>query len=154
MWFCHFFSNTGYCSKNKPKLHVRTSKNRKVRYYYRFRSWTFSSFNWIHDAFYKNNIKIVPVGIKHYLSFLALAVWIMDHGTKMQYALKIATNCFSLSDVQFLCDILLEKYNIIVTPNKAGNQYVVYIHSKSMPIVGSVIYDFVVLSMRYKIREN
>ena len=42
-------SNLGYCDIIKPKINTRLGKEGKVRKIVRFGTWTFSSFNWIHD---------------------------------------------------------------------------------------------------------
>src|SRR5256885_11456595 len=64
MWFHKYLANRGYCSITKPKLLIRTAKGGKIRFYYKIRTWTFSSFNWIFEIFYTtNNIKTVPYNI-------------------------------------------------------------------------------------------
>lgn len=152
IWFWKQLADMGYCSTERPKLQIRTAKDGKVRYYYKIRTWSFSSFNWIHDVFYPNGVKIVPSCIGDYLTPLALAVWIMDDGTAMPYGLKISTNSFSHSDVQFLCDILQDKYNIKAAPNKSEGQWVLYIHSKSMSTLRDLVKPYFVPSMLRKLR--
>lgn len=152
MWFWKELANMGYCSIKRPKLQIRTAKNGKVRYYYRIRTWSFSSFNSIYDMFYPNGVKIVPKCIGDYLTPLALAIWIMDNGTAMSNGLKIATNSFTHSDVQFLCDTLGSLYNIKATPNKDGEQWVLYIHSKSMGTLRDLVEPYFVLSMLRKLK--
>jgi len=152
MWFHKYLADRGYCSSNKPKLLIRTAKNGKVRFYYKIRTWTFSSFNWINEIFYPNgNIKVVPYNLKEFLSPLALAVWIMDDGTTLPSGLKIATNSFTKQEVKFLCEILFKKYNIKANPNKDGNQWVLYIHAISMPTLVKIIQPHMVPSMYRKL---
>lgn len=89
-------------------------------------SYTFSSFNWIHEIFYKkdnlNNkfIKIVPLNIEKYLTPLALAIWFMEDGSKLGKGVRIATNNFTLSEVEFLCSVLFKKFNLIATIHTGG----------------------------------
>jgi ubiquinol-cytochrome c reductase cytochrome b subunit len=152
MWFHKYLSERGYCSSNKPKLLIRIEKKGKVRFYYRIRTWTYSSFNWISDTFYSNNgTKIVPNNIEEFLTPLALSVWIMDDGSRTSSGLKIATNCFTLEEVKLLCKILMNKYNISANPNKDGNQWVIYINAKSMPSLSKLIKPYMVSSMHYKL---
>jgi len=152
IWFHKYLAKRGYCSSTKPKLLIRTDKKGKIRFYYKIRTWTFSSFDWIFDSFYTvNGTKIVPNNIKDYLTPLALAVWIMDDGTAVSSGLKISTNCFTLKEVELLCKILLEQYNIIANPNKDRNQWVIYIRAQSMPLLAKIIKPYMVNSMYYKL---
>lgn len=54
MWFHQYLATRGYCSPNKPKLETRIGPNGKVRFFYRVRTYSFASFNWIYDALYQN----------------------------------------------------------------------------------------------------
>jgi hypothetical protein len=55
MWFHSYFSIRGYCNSKKPKLNKRIRKKGEVFFHYRINTYTFSSFNWIHEMFYKFN---------------------------------------------------------------------------------------------------
>ena len=74
MWFHSYLSKFGYCSETKPKVTTRLGKGGKLRYISRFKTYTYTSFNWIHTAFYFQNKKIVPYDLAEYLSPLALSV--------------------------------------------------------------------------------
>jgi hypothetical protein len=80
IWLHQVISNLGYASKSIPKIYSRkgsvlTENPNEIRYYYRFRTFTFSSFDWIYDAFYPNKTrKVIPQIIDTYLTPLALAV--------------------------------------------------------------------------------
>ena len=37
----------------------------------------------------------------------------MDDGSKLKEGARLATNCFTLEEIQFLCEVLEKKYNII-----------------------------------------
>lgn len=156
MWFHSFLAERGYCSKNKPKLFKRIKKNGKIFYHYRFNSYTFSSFNWIHDMFYVNGVKIIPKDLENYLTPLALAVWFMDDGSKLNQGAKIATNCFSLHEVEFLSSILKNKFNINSAPNVGGKNkgYEVHIVNSSMGTLSKLIKPYMVNSMLYKLNIN
>ena len=115
--FHSYLSTRGYCSSNKPKLRRRIRKNGKIFYHYNINSYTFSSFNWIHDIFYiqkeeGNFVKIIPQDIDLYLNQQALAVWFMDDGSKLKKGAKIATNCFTKKELSRLCEILKNKFNL------------------------------------------
>lgn len=157
MWFHQFFANRGYCSSNIPKLNTRIREDGKITYHYRVSSYTFQSFNWIHEMFYKLNtnnklIKIIPNNLLDYLTPLAIAIWFSDDGSKLKEGAKIATNCFTLLEVQFLCNILYQKYNLIATPQKDGKQgFTLYINKKSMPVFSNLIKPYMKKSLHYKL---
>jgi hypothetical protein len=158
MWFHSYLAINGYCNENPPKLHKRIKKD-GIFFHYRINSYTFSSLNWIHDMFYKMNneqnklVKIVPSNIEDYLTPMALAIWFMDDGSKLGEGVKIATNDFSLSEIEFLCEILLKKYNLIVTIHKAGKNkgHVIYVNKISMPNFSKLIKPYMISSMYYKL---
>ena len=59
-WFHKTIQKEGYARLEKPTKEKRIGKNNKIRYFYRVRTFAFSSFNWIHNEFYPNDIKIIP----------------------------------------------------------------------------------------------
>lgn len=157
MWFHNYLASRGYCGNTKPKLQIRIRQKGKVNYHYRINSYTFSSFNWIHEMFYKlidkRYIKIVPLNIGEYLTPLALAIWFMDDGSSLGKGARIATNCFTLEEVNFLCNVLKSKYNINATPNKCGKDkgYILYIHVNSMNIFTKIVKPYLLPSLYYKL---
>jgi len=88
MWFHKFIADHGYCSPKIPKLATRIGPNNSIRYLYRMRTWTYSSFYWIIEGFYPNGIKIIPRWVGDYLTPLALAVWIMGDGSIVSSGMK------------------------------------------------------------------
>jgi hypothetical protein len=129
----------GYCSDLAPKTITQISSQGKIYYSIKFRTWSFSSFNYIYDLFYKNKVKIVPKDIGNYLTPLALAIWFMDDGSKHSAGVLLHTNLFSKEEVELLQKVLLSKYGLITTlttkiskstPNKA---YIIYVWKKSLP---------------------
>ena len=61
MWFHQYLARRGYCSIKKPKLGTRIGPNGKVRFYFRVRTYSFASLNWVYEAFYPTSkIKRVP----------------------------------------------------------------------------------------------
>jgi LAGLIDADG DNA endonuclease family/NADH-Ubiquinone oxidoreductase (complex I), chain 5 N-terminus len=157
MWFHNYFSSRGYCSKTKPRLKIRIKQKGKVYFQYRVNSYTFSNFNWIHGMFYKlvdnKYLKIVPLNIEEYLTPLTLAIWFMDAGITLNNGARIATNCFTFEEINFLCKVLQNKYNIIATPKKGGNNrgHIIYINSMGLFI--NIIKPYLLPSFYYKL-EN
>jgi len=154
IWLHKLISELGYCNTNLPKITTRLGKKGVVRKIIRFNTWTYSSFNWIHESFYKNGkIKCVPNNIAEYLTPLSLAIWIMDDGGKVGQGLKLSTNSFSFSDCNFLVKVLYDKFKLKASVQSAGveNQYIIYIWKDSMPLLREIVLPYVHPSMKYKL---
>lgn len=157
MWFHKFFSNRGYCNETKPKLITRIKKGNKTFYQYRVSSYTFTSLNWLHDMFYKlmdgRFVKTVPQNLEEYLTPLALAIWFMDDGSKIGKTIRIATNCFQISDLNFLCKLLKDKYNLDVNIQKSGfnKGNILYIKTSSRDKFIEIVKPYMLPSMLYKL---
>lgn len=133
---------------------TRLGKKGVVRKIIRFNTWTYSSFNWIHELFYTDGKnKNVPSNIFDYLTPLALAIWIMDDGGKIDQGLKLSTNSFSFSDCNFLVKVLYDKFKLKASVQSAGveNQYIIYIWKDSMPLLREIVLSYVHPSMKYKL---
>ena len=153
LWLHNLISQLGYCNSTDPQINTRLGLNSQIRHIIRFKTWTYSSFNWIYDLFYINNIKIVPSVLGQFLTPLALAIWIMDDGSKVGGGLKLCTNSFSFADCNFLVTLLYKNFNLKATVQSAGakDQYQIYIWKESMPILRDIVGPYVHSSMKYKI---
>ena len=153
MWFHSYLSKFGYCSETKPKVTTRLGKGGKLRYISRFKTYTYTSFNWIHELWYKNNIKQVPANIAEYLTPLALAIWIMDDGCKVGKGLKFSTNSFSYNECLNLVKALNDNFNLKASVQSAGSndQYVIYIWKESMNDLRNIVSPYIIPEMKYKI---
>ena len=100
-----------------------------------------------------NYIKIVPLNIEEYLTPLALAIWFMDDGSRLGPGIRIPTNNFSYKEVEFLCNILFKKYNLIATIHTGGQDkgYVLYIQKQSVPLFISLVKEHMLPSLYYKL---
>jgi ubiquinol-cytochrome c reductase cytochrome b subunit len=78
LWLHSLLASRGYCSENPPKVYTRLGHKGAIRKYSKINTWTYTSFNFVHDLWYVNKVKIVPLNIKEYLTPLALSVWILD----------------------------------------------------------------------------
>nr|QXM15415.1 LAGLIDADG endonuclease [Leucoagaricus naucinus] len=160
IWFHKYVSDLGYCNILTPKILTRIGKGGKLRQFTIFKTFTYSSFNWIEEAFYFKNddhrIKIVPHKVEEYLTPIALAVWIMEYGGAVSSGLKIATNKYKLIEVKLLCEIINRNYGLQARPCLAGvnNQYIIYIPSASMPVLAKLIGPYMHPSMYYKINSH
>lgn len=157
LWLHQLIADLGYCSTNLfgPSIQTRLGQKGLVRKVIRFRTWTYSSFNWIHDSWYVNGVKTVPSCIGDFLSPIALAIWIMDDGCKSGSGLKLASNSFSYSECLFLVKVLYDNFNIKASVQSAGkdNQFCIYIWKESMPVLRFIVLPYVHSSMKYKLGE-
>jgi ubiquinol-cytochrome c reductase cytochrome b subunit len=151
------FNDGGYCSDDKPEITTRVAEDGRTRFVIRFKTFSYISFNWIHEAFYSSGIKTVPSIVADYLSPLALAIWIMDDGTWQGYSVRIATNSFSYDNIVLLCNVLKDKYGITATPIKVGfgkdgsQHYNLYIHAESLSTLRELVKPHFVAGMLYKL---
>lgn len=155
LWLHNLLSLENYCNVNIPKITTRLGKNGIVRKILRFHTWTYTSFNWIQEIWYKDNIKCVPINIAEYLTPLALAIWIMDDGSKVSKGLKFSTNSYSYSDCFLLVKVLNDNFGLKSSVQSAGvsNQYIIYIWKESMPLLRNIVSPYIIPEMKYKIIE-
>jgi ubiquinol-cytochrome c reductase cytochrome b subunit len=157
-WFHKKLVDLGYCKIDKPILEKRIGFKGKIRYFYRIRTFNYTSFNFIHDSFYLDGKKIIPNNISNYLTPLALAIWIKDDGTKNSSSLRLCTHSFTKKEVKFLGDVLFKKYNLLtslhlhkVKEQESKEQYYLYISSKSLPHLFNIVKPYKHKSMKYKL---
>lgn len=107
-------------------------------------------FNEVYNLLYPNKIKTIT---QEYLDKInhpiALAYWFMDDGSECG---TIATNCFSLEEVELLINWLKTKWNIISTKQKNKENYVLHISQKSRLDFERLIFPYIVPSMYYKLK--
>jgi ubiquinol-cytochrome c reductase cytochrome b subunit len=159
LWLYSIIANRGYTSNITPKLQTRLGKYGKLRHIIRFKTYTFTSFNWIHDCWYKfydnKYIKILPssTDLDMFLSPLALAIWIMDDGGRVSSGLKLATNHFLLSEVQILSSFLNNKYDLATTIQSTStpNKFIIYVPKKKIEKLNEIVKPYIHPSMKYKL---
>jgi len=129
-------------------------KGREVVYHgYEFNTFTFRSFNWIHDMFYRKGKKVIKPIIENYMTPLCLAIWISDDGCWAKPGVRIAANCFTYSEVELLVKILKNKFNIDCTIQllKPSQNYSIYIKTSSIPNLRQIVLPHIHPSMTYKL---
>jgi len=154
MLFLHkLLSELGYCNSKLPIITTRLGSKGKIKKIIKFSTWTYTSFNWIYDLWYNNKIKHVPECIHLYLTPLALAIWIMDDGSKVNQSLKFNTNSFSYNDCLLIIKALYNNFNIKASIQSAGskNKYIIYIWKESMTDLINIVSPYIVPEMRYKL---
>jgi LAGLIDADG DNA endonuclease family/LAGLIDADG endonuclease len=158
MWFHSKLVSFGYCSNKKLKLSKLIGKGNKVLFICSFKSYSFSSFTWLFNMFYRDNIKIIPRNLDKYLTPLALATLFLSStglgkkasprrgdASALRAAAKSATTLVSLEDLKYLSVILQNKYNIetiIRFDNNSGLSGRKYLSSGSLYIKNSSLSTF------------
>lgn len=134
------------------RLYISNPDNRTGKVY---KSWRGNSkahkvFTDIYYLLYPNGVKTLT---KEYLNKIdnpiALAYWFMDDGSECG---TIATNCFSLDEVELLINWLKTKWNIISTKQKNRVNYVLHISQKSRLDFERLIFPYMIPSMYYKLK--
>lgn len=150
------FSSLGYCSNIKPKIKKSIGKKNKVYFHIRFTTWTYASFNFIHDLFYVKNKKIIPQydTLNKIITPLALATWIMDDGSKrVGGGVLLHTNCFTHDEVKRLAKLLNEKFNL-KTSVRCNRYFLLYIKKESMGLLRSIVSEYFSLDMMRKLEDS
>ena len=153
LYLHNLLSKAGYCNDKLPITKERLGLKGKVRKVARFSTWTYTSFNWIHEEWYINGRKCVPNNIDQYITPLALAIWIMDDGTKVGKGLKFSTNSFTYEECTFLVNILYKNFKLKSSVQSAGSkdQYIIYIWKESMNDLFKIVSPYIIPEMKYKI---
>ncbi len=153
LYLHRLLSSRGYCNPKVPEIATRLGVGGKVRKTIRFATWTYTSFNWIHELWYRDGSKRVPDSISLYLTPLALAIWIMDDGSKVNKGLKFCTNSYTYEDCLKLVNVLYKNFSIKSSIQSAGaeNQYIIYVWKESMDKLREIVNPYIIREMRYKI---
>ncbi len=141
--------------KTSPQLKLVTYKNNQTKSTnIRFATISSSTFTFFGKQFYKDKKKVIPKLIHRWLTPRALAYWYMDDGSMKSYQSKgvlLNTKAFSHAEVQLLCNVLTEKFNLYCWPRKQKkNTYQIYISGKTYETLRNCIYPFIIPDMQYK----
>ena len=155
-WLYYFFFTNGYCSNLEPRKSTIKLKHKGIKsihYRFEFNTFTFRSFNWIHEMFYSKGKKVIKPVLENYITPLCLAIWISDDGCWAKPGVRIATNCFTYSETELLVKILKNKFNLNCTIQllKTSNNYSIYIISSSISTLRKILLPYMHSSMKYKL---
>ena len=156
LWLHAQMANRGYCNPVQPKIQTRLGTGGKLRYIFRYHTYTYSSLDSLYSAWYTNNIKHVPDNIAEFLTPLALAIWVMDDGSRVGKGIKLCTNSFTYQDCTRLTQVIHDLYDVKSSVQSAGRpgQYHIYIWAESMFDLRSVVRPHMVSSILYKLGEK
>lgn len=148
-----FFYKNGYCSPEKPATKKQIGKNNKIYFSIKFKTFSFTSLNYLHDMFYNSRKeKIVPAEIHKLLNKQAFSIWFMDNGGKSGSGLKLATDCFTYTDVVKLQLAIYENFKILPTIQDHKQRHVLNFKKENKEDLFDLIKDFFVDSMVYKFK--
>lgn len=126
------------------------NRTKKTYQTWRGNSKSHKLFNEIYNLLYPNNIKAIT---QEYLDKInnpiALAFWFMDDGS---HEGVIATNCFTIDEVNLLIKWMQSKWNISCTKQHNKKNYVLYITQKSRLDFERLIFPYMIPSMYYKLK--
>jgi hypothetical protein len=154
-----FFYTRGYCSNSEPRKYTRKIKGiDKIYYGFEFNTFTFKSFIWIYDLFYKKGKKVIKLNIENYITPLTLAIWISEVGTFApstggRGGVRIACNSFTLLELEYLASILKNKFDLDCTIQKIyiKDRYCIYIKKNSIKNLEDLILPYLHVSMHHKL---
>lgn len=132
---------------------LRNKKLNKVYEEFRFKTLAHPLFLKYHTCFYNNNIKILNYDILKELDALGIAIWYMDDGFVTKDSFELSTLSFSETEVDFLRDLLYNKFNILTTKvlERRCNKYSIYILKESKNDFINLIEPYIIDSMKYKL---
>jgi hypothetical protein len=148
-----FFFNKDYCSINKPRKYNRTIKGRdKIYSGFEFNTFTFRSFLWIYNLFYKKGKKVISFNIEEYITPLTLAVWTMENGSYKNDKLQFITKFNSIKDTENLIIILKNLFNLdIYLENLVDSYPKIIISENSLELFRTIVKPYLIDSMYHKI---
>lgn len=102
-------------------------------------------------SFYLNGKKVIPENIYDLLSPFSLAHLITGDGIATSGGIRICTDFFTVQDVVRLMNVLIIKYRLKCTLHITDYKPRIFISSKSMGLLISIINPYIVPSMMYKL---
>lgn len=148
-WFV-FTILSPYCS-SYPQL-TSSVRNNKRSFGLQLQTRSLLCFTELYLLFYVKGVKIIPTDIYNLLTLIALAHWIMGDGLKTDKGLRISTDSFTIKDVVKLMNVLMIRYELECTLHFHRPTHPrIYIRTKSMPLLQSIVLPHMHSSMLYKI---
>lgn len=150
-WFYKEFKDW-ILTKPKKKEQI---VNGKLYYKYWVNTLANGSLRFYGQQFYKDKKKVVPKLIHRWLTPLSLAVWFMDDGSiksKNHRARIINTQGFEKKEVLRLIKAFGNKFNIQCKLRKQKEGYQIMILAESADKFARIIKNYLLLSMKYKIK--
>jgi hypothetical protein len=145
-----------YC--NSPLINkARKPDYRTGKVYTRvyFNTYSLPCFNYYHELFYVNGVKVIPLNLGELLTPIGLAYWAMDDGAKTGTGFRLNTQSYSKDENLFLIKVLKDNFDLNCTLHiHSKDLYRIYISSKSMNKFRNLVSPYFHDSMLYKLNEN
>jgi hypothetical protein len=143
-----------YCASPPKENFSVIKESGNTRYNISFATRNLPCFNDFYSLFYNNRVKVVPQNIEDFLSPVVLAYWIMGDGSWTGYGLKLHTNNFTKDEVNLLIKSINNKFNFnssINVSNLEKSQYTIYIPSKDIDNLRSLVLPYILISFHKKL---
>lgn len=151
-WLHNFFYDRGYCSNLEPNFSTIIGKKNKIYCSVKFRTWSYSSFNFLYDLFYYNNgKKYINENLQLYLNAQALAIMFMDAGSRHGSSIVISTNCFSYEEQNILCNILLYNFGLRFNIHKRSNYVRIHLIGEDFIRFKQIVFPYMLKGMLHKL---
>lgn len=130
----------------------KTADKRNGKYYESciLRSKSNKALNYLYDAFYHNNKKVIPFELLNNFTAKSLAFMFMDDGYKISNGYALSTNCFTEEEIIKFRKFLFNKFNLETSMFKT---HIIYIHKKSVKIFNSLVLPYICECMKYKLHS-
>lgn len=149
----HLYQLFAVWVRTPPQIKVVESRGHMSRNWW-FQTLSHSAFRFYAQQFYRDGRKCVPRLIHRWLTPCALAYWFMDDGSIKSAQSKgvvFNTQSFPLSEVQRLCQVLQEQFDLKVKPRKQQEGYQIYISGESYATFRELIEPYLITEMYYKL---
>jgi hypothetical protein len=127
---------------------------------YSFSTVVHNDFKYFYNLFYENGGKVIKEEMVQYLTPLALAVWIMDDGSRYQAknTMRIATDSFTKSENELLQYFLKTNFDLRAEVrgyirNHRQFHYLSF-NVRNSILLSDIIRPYIINSMKYKIGEK
>ena len=101
---------------------------------------------------YRTGRKIIPKDLAVDLNPQSFAIWIMDDGCYTNGIIDISTYSFTLSEIEFLESIILNKFGIYMKHHKDGNRgFRMYANKSETLKIIKLVKSYIVYPMEYKV---
>lgn len=157
-WLHAQYASKGYCSTTVPVLRPLGPSKQTGKIYrsQKIRTYSYSSFNWLYDAFYTMSesgkmIRTIPLCIGDLFTPRAFATLIMDDGSYSSAGVLIFLNNFIEKDVDILRAAIVKRYGLHPTKQRQGKQFRIYFIKKEMDKLADIVRPYIIDCMKYKL---
>lgn len=127
---------------------------RTNKVYSRINFWSkcHPNLNYYYNKFYIKGKKILPIDLLYELDTLGLSIWFQDDGYKNYPGLSIATNCFTLKELETIKIFFKTKFDINVSIHKSAN--IIYIEANQTDKFTNLIKKHIQEECKYKLHRS